>query len=269
MAWWKRMLKTPTSPAGPPNTHWALFVKANDGDPTEFFEIRRNGSSVWFAQGKPLTMGESDFREFPSEEDALRLWDGLTGEQTKQGFALVYQGEYEPGTFDFKLLQQAIENGARQAFLRLCEEQRYEKITGFALYSDGMGMTICNAAMSANSFDKNDDELDYYLTNPGEWPYATDVGMLLAYRMILFPGFIGNDLPFEREVPNFVEQFYEAVVRALETLDTEQVFGAGEERNAFLLLFGDSDGGPTKYHVRRLNPLPVFERYADSFDNCA
>lgn len=266
MDWLSRMLKGRVSPADRPNTHWALFVKADDGDPTEFFEIRKNGSSVWFAQGKPLTMGESDFQELPCEEDAFQLWERLTTQRTKYGFALAYQGEYQPGKFDFELLRQTIEDGARQSFLRLCQEQSGQKITGFALYSDGMGMTICNAAMGAKSFDQNDGEADYYRTNPGEWPYATDAGMLLAYRMILFPSFIGDEMPFEREVPNFVDQFYEAAVQALEALDAKQVFGAGEERNEFLLLFGDSDGGPTKSHVRRLNPLPVFKHYADCFD---
>jgi hypothetical protein len=195
------------------------------------------------------------------------LWRELTEQYQTQSYECVFVGEYQPGEIDFDLLQKTIEDGAKRAFLEICSANNTETITGFALYSDGGGMTICNAAMSNLSFDENDKDFDYYRTNPNEWPFDTDFGMLLAYRMIVVPSYAYHDLPFEPEIPEFVDQFFETVVRALEKLDASQLFGIGPERENFLLLFGDSDGGPLKDHVRRLNPSSVFARYAKCFDD--
>ncbi len=248
-------------------THWAFFAKADGGDPLEFFELRRNGASLWQARGRPFTAGEDELREFHSEQEAIKAWDHLTNECAQQGFVCAFEGEYKPGTFDFDLLQKEIENGAREVFSKICKEQTGERITGFALYSDSEGMTICNAAMGERSFDDDDEDIDYFRTNPSEWPYESDTGLLLPYRMILFPSYFSLNIPFELEVPDFVDRFYESTVRALEKLDDENLFGVGEEREKFLLLFGDSDGGPTTSHVRRLNPPSVLARYAGCFDD--
>jgi hypothetical protein len=265
--WLRRLLASSEKAEPLQPTRWALFVRKERGKEVEFFEIRQNDVSVWIAKGAPFTMGETELATLSSKTEADAFWNQWVEHYQSLSFESIFESEYQPGEFDFDLLQNAIEGGAKRAFLAILEAQKAEPITGFALYSDGGGMTICNAAMSDSSFDENDEDFDYYRTSPNEWPYDTDVGLLLAYRMIVVPSYAYDDLPFEPEMPDFVDQFFETVVRALENLDASGLFGSGVERDKFLLLFGDSDGGPVKDHVRRLNPPAVFSRYAESFDD--
>ncbi len=251
----------------PQATHWMLLVASDGHDASDFFEIRRNSKAVWVAGGKPFTTGEQVLKAFTTEGEASDYADGLAAAKQAQGYQIVHQGSYLPGQFDFDVLEDVIAAGARQAFDRICTDHPDQAINGFALYSDGGGMTICSAAMSTSSFDNDDVDADYYRTSFVEWPLSTDAGLLLAYRMILMPSYNWDKIPFEREIPDYVDRFFECCVRALEKLDRDGSFGAGEARANFLLLFGDSDGGPIKSHVKRLNPAAVFERYSDQFDD--
>jgi hypothetical protein len=265
--WFKQLFASGDKTEGSKLTRWALLIRTESGKDVEFFEIRQNDASIWFAKGLPFTMGESELKTLATKIEADALWLELTEHYKGQSFECVFSGEYQPGELDYDLLQKAIEVGAKRAFLEICATHDAEKITGFALYSDSGGMTICNAAMSNSSFDEDDEDFEYYRTNPNEWPLETDVGLLLAYRMILVPSYEYLEMPFETEVPDFVDRFFETVVRALEKLDASQLFGTGPERENFLLLFGASDGGPIKDHVRRLNPPTVFARFAACFDD--
>jgi len=249
------------------STDWALLVRSEGSDAIEFIEIRQNACAAWSARGAPYTLGTKELKEFPNAAEAEAFVRQAIVENQSQGFALVHNGRSIPGNFDFELFEETIYNGAREAYQRICTEHPEEVISGFALFTDFDGMTICPAAMSETSFaDINDEEEDYYRTNPSEWPYSTDAGLLLAYRIIVVAAYEHCTIPFETEIPGYFDQFSEACIGALERLDSDGLFGGAVRREDFLLLFGVSDGGPTKAVVKRLNPEGVYQRYAYCFD---
>lgn len=247
-------------------TNWALLVRSNDPDRTHFIETRQNACTVWSARGEPFTMGEAELAEFQSNTEAEAFFNRTVSDNQAQGFALLHRGQAIPGSLDFGLLEDAIYRGARQSYQTICEEHRDEKIVGFALFTDFDGMTIASAAMAEGTFHDAIEEADYYRTNPSEWPYTADTGLLLAYRIALLGSYGHDEIPFEREIPNYFRRFSECCIRALERLDSDGLFGLGVGREDFLLLFGVSDGGPTRATVRRLNPDAVYRRYEHCFD---
>jgi Domain of unknown function (DUF4303) len=248
-------------------TNWVLLVRSAGSDATEFLEIRQNASTIWTARGAPYNSGEKQLREFQTLEEAEAFFRQAISENQAQGLNLVHSGRSIPGKLDFELLEEAVHDGAREAYQLICSEHHEEIISGFSLFTDFDGMTICPAAMSQASFADIDDEKDYYLTNPCEWPYSNDAGLLLAYRIIVVAAYEHHDIPFEIEIPGYFEQFSETRIRALERLDNSGLFGSGIYRERFLLLFGVSDGGPTKAAVKRLNPASVYQRYEHCFDD--
>jgi len=251
-------------------TNWVVLVRSEGTSATGFIEIRQNGSAVWTARGAPYTPGEQKLTEFQTMEKAEAFVRQAIADSEAEGFRVLHSASSVPGTLDFDLLEDAIHDGAREAYRAMCDEHPQEILTGFALFTDFDGMTLCPAAMAEKSFDDldaSDEELDYYRTNPSEWPYTSDAGLLLAYRIILVAAFENDAIPFETEIPDYFERFSETCVRALERLDRSSLFGSGADRENFLLLFGVSDGGPTKAAVERLNPDTVYQRYARCFDD--
>lgn len=251
----------------PSPTNWALLVRTEGSDATEFVEVRQNACAVWTARGAPYTSGEKHLRQFPNAEDAEAWLREVIAENEAQGLEIAHVGRSIPGQLYFELLEKSVYVGAREAYQTICAEHREEVISGFSLFTDFDGMTICPAAMSEISFADIEDEEDYYRTNPVEWPYITDAGLLLAYRIIVVAAYEYSAIPFETEIPEYFKRFSEACSRALEKLDSEGLFGSGIRREGFLLLFGVSDGGPTKASVKRLNPAGVYQRYAHCFDD--
>lgn len=251
--------------AGTP-TNWALLIKSNDSDCIEFIEIRQNACTIWSARGAPFTMGETELSEFQSNSEAEHFFNRAVSDNQARGFVLLHRGQAIPGSLDVGLLEDAIYRGARESYQTICEEHRDEKIVGFALFTDFDGMTIASAAMAERTFHDAIEEADYYRTNPSEWPYAADTGLLLAYRIVLLGSYGHDEIPFEREFPHYFEKFSECCIRALQRLDADGLFGLGVDREDFLLLFGVSDGGPTRATVRRLNPPAVYQRYEHCFD---
>jgi hypothetical protein len=249
----------------PTPTNWSLLLRVDGGEMVEFIDIRQNGCSIWGAQGKPYTTGVSGLIEHASNETAEAVCRQTVSNLEAQGFTLLHSETYFPGELDFGILEDAICAGAREAFLTIRDQHPNETINGFALFTDSYGMTIVPAAMTSTCFENVEEDHDYYRTNPSEWPLSTDAGLLVAYQMILIPSYQYQDIPFEAEVPDYVERFFETCTKALERLDQEGLFGEGDSRNNFLLLFGDSDGGPIQATVRRLNPPAVFERYSGCF----
>lgn len=247
-------------------TNWVVLVRSNDPDRVEFIEIRQNACTVWSARGEAFTTGEAELAEFQSSTEAETFFNRAVSDNQAQGFALLHRGQAIPGSLDVGLLEDAIYRGAREAYQTISEEHRDEKIVGFALFTDFDGMTIASAAMAEMTFHDAVEEADYYRTNPSEWPYAADSGLLLAYRIVLLGSYAHDRIPFEREIPNHFKLFSESCIRALERLDADGVFGSGVGREDFLLLFGVSDGGPTRATVKRLNPDAVYRRYEHCFD---
>lgn len=247
-------------------TNWALLVRSEGPDATEFIEIRQNARAVWSARGKPYTLGQKELREFQNTVEAEAFIRQAIAENQARGLTLLHSGRSIPGELDFDLLEEAIYDGARQAYQRICDDHPEEIISGFALFTDFDGMTICPAGMAESSFDDVEDEEEFYRSNPSEWPYMPYVGLLLAYRMIVVAAYEHHAIPFETEVPGYFDQFFETCIKALERLDGDGVFGQGAGRENFLLLFGLSDGGPTKATLKRLNPEGVYQRYAHCFD---
>lgn len=256
--------KPETGAVGP--TNWALLIRSDGGDATEFLEIRQNARTVWCARGAPYTSGKKElktFRNMAKAEDFLRQ---AIAENQAQGLTLLHTGRSYPGAFDFDLFEETVYIGAREAYQRICDDYTGARMSGFALITDWDGMTISPAAMSENSFDDIEEDQVYYRANPSEWPYTTYAGLLLAYRMILVASYECLYIPFEAETPGYFDRFSEACVRALARLDGDGVFGSGARREDFLLLFGVSDGGPTQAALKRLNPETVYRRYAQCFD---
>lgn len=247
-------------------TNWVLLVRSEGSDVTEFVDIRQNGCAVWQARGAPYTLGERDLKEFPNAEDAEGFLNHTVAENQARGLELVHRGCSIPGNLDFGMLEQVVYDGAREAYQQICAEHEAEFISGFSLFTDFDGMTIAAAAMAETSFSDIDEEEDYYRTNPSEWPYRTDAGLLLAYRIIVVAACEHSAIPFEAEIKGYFEQFCDACIRALERLDRDGFFTSVDRREDFLLLFGVSDGGPTKAAVERLNPESVYRRYAHCFD---
>lgn len=249
-------------------TNWAVLVRSNNSDSTEFIEIRQNGCAVWCARGKAYTSGLKELVEFQSKADAEAFFRQTIADDQAQGFDVLHIGQTGPGKLIFNLLENAIVDGAREAYLQICGAHPEESISGFALFTDFDGMTICPVAMADSTFDGVDEEADYYRASPCEWPYTSyDVGLLLAYRIILVASYEHHEIPFETEVPEYFDQFFEACTRALERLDRDGLFGTGAGRENFLLLIGLSDGGPTKATVKRLNPERLYQRYAHCYDD--
>jgi hypothetical protein len=247
-------------------TNWAVLVRSDGSDPTAFVEIRQNVSAVWTARGEPFTLGQKQLIEFQSPTEAEALFRQTILDDQARGFTILHSGQATSGHCDFKLLEDVIYRGAGEDYQRICMENSSEKIVGFSLITDFDGMTICPAAVAEGTFSDHMDEADEYTANPAEWPYSAHSGLLLAYRMIVIASYEYLEIPFESEVPDYFDQFSECCIRALERLDAEGRFGAGADRKNFLLLFGVSDGGPTRATVRRLNPDSVYQRYAHCFD---
>lgn len=236
---------------------------------SEFYEIRRNNDLVWTAKGKPYTSGETQLHKLVDLQASEVVVKQLIAEAQLEGFAVIFRGCTLPGTFDFGLLEDIVFNGAREAYLAICAAQPNEKVSGFALFTDYDGMTLCPVGMATTSFNDIDDieEREYYLTNPSEWPYSTDAGLWLAHRLISVAACQNSGIPFEREINDYFEQFFDACTRAIARLDDEHLFGHGPQRDEFLLLFGISDCGPTKSTLRRLNPESVYSRFQHCFDD--
>lgn len=262
-----RSILSKYSPVGADSrTNWAVLVGSNELDRTEFVEVRQNACAVWNARGAPFTMGETGLTEFQSAAEAEAFFSQTISDKQAQGFALLHRGQAIPGSLDVSLLEDAIYRGAREAYQTICREHLDEQVVGFALFTDFDGMTIGSAAMAESTFRDAIEEADYYRANPSEWPYAADDGLLLAYRIILVSSYAHIEIPFEREIPKYFSKFSECCVRALERINAEGLFGVGMAREDFLLLFGVSDGGPTRATVRRLNPNAVYQRYEHCFD---
>jgi hypothetical protein len=51
-------------------TRWALFIRTDGREEVEFFEIRQNDTSIWFAKGIPFTLGESELHTLGSKTEA-------------------------------------------------------------------------------------------------------------------------------------------------------------------------------------------------------
>ncbi|MFV0678136.1 hypothetical protein [Variovorax sp. tm] len=95
---------------------WSLFYRFDNGVPTDFHELRQFGSSLWSANGKVITMGQSMVAEFPSPQAAKDALVQRGKEIEAQGYKRVREGIHDPARIDFPLLTTEIRKGARRAF---------------------------------------------------------------------------------------------------------------------------------------------------------
>ena len=72
-----------------------------------------------------------------------------------------------------------------------------------------------------------------------------------------------RDLPFDVDFTTFHTGVFDACIAALAQLDAEGCFGAGAQRDEFVLLFEVSDSEPVEGALARLNPPAVVARFED------
>ncbi|WP_282628392.1 DUF4303 domain-containing protein [Empedobacter sedimenti] len=77
--------------------------------------------------------------------------------------------------FDFKKLENKIEEATKKAFQEMVAQHQSERIYAFALYSDEGAMTVCPATNTLNFLETQpENDLTYYKYEPAEWNYEGD-----------------------------------------------------------------------------------------------
>jgi len=166
---------------------WSLFYRFDNEVPTDFYELRQFGSSLWAANGRVETWGHSSVIEFASPQAAKDALVQRGSEIGAQGYKRVRQGVHDPARIDFPLLTAEIRDGARRAFQAVRAANPNETIHLFALGSDDGAMTIIHAASSLALGEQGDMDDESAIWCSAEWPHTTVGGEFLdiAYRMIL------------------------------------------------------------------------------------
>ena len=156
------------------------------------------------------------------------------------------------------LLHTLVADAARRAFAAVRRAHPDQHINAYALVSDDSAMTIGPAANSREALAASEygEEM---LWNPAEWAFEDGVAYFdSAYRLLLQAH---RDLPFDVDFDTFRTGVFEACIAALAQLDAEACFGAGAQREEFVLLFEVSDSEPVEGVMARLNPPAVVARF--------
>ena len=214
---------------------WSLFHRFDNEVPVDFHELRQFGNSLWAANGRAKTWGESTVAEFASPQAAKDALARRSGEIEAQGYKRVRQGTHDPARVDFPLLTAEIRDGARLAFQAVRSAHPDKTIRLFALCSDDSAMTIVHAASDLALGEPGDMDDESEIWCPGEWPYSEGGEFFdIAYRMIL--ACHRPDLPSRVEFDVLHAGLFEACIAAMEQLDREDFFGTGAARDEVVLL---------------------------------
>ena len=238
--------------------NYCLFYTFDGDQPACFREARVFGMTVWTAAGAAMTWGEETRKDYASEAQAHAAWLAHGRAAQADGYTLARAMLIDPTDFDFALLQTLVAHAARLAVDAVRRTHPDQRIDAFALVSDDSAMTIgCMAnsreALAASEYGEE------MLWNPAEW--AFDEGGAYfdsAYRLLLQAH---RNLPFDVDFDSFRSGVFDACIAALAQLDAEGVFGAGAQREEFVLLFEVSESEPVEGAMARLNPLAVVARF--------
>ena len=240
------------------HSNYSLFYTFDADQPARFREARVFGTTVWTATGAAMTWGEEKRTQYASEAEAHAAWLAHCRAALADGHTLARESVIDPAVFDFALLHTLVADAARLAFDCVRRAHPDQHIDSFALVSDDSAMTIgCMAnsreALAASEYGEE------MLWNPAEWAFD-DGGAYFdsAYRLLLQAH---RELPFDVDFDTFRSGVFDACISALAQLDAEGVFGAGAQREEFVLLFEVSDSEPVEGAMARLNPPAVVARF--------
>jgi predicted DNA-binding WGR domain protein len=247
---------------------WSLFYRFDNEVPTDFYELRQFGSSLWAANGRVETWGHSSVIEFASPQAAKDALVQRGSEIGAQGYKRVRQGVHDPARIDFPLLTAEIRDGARRAFQAVRAANPNETIHLFALGSDDGAMTIIHAASSLALGEQGDMDDESAIWCSAEWPHTTVGGEFLdiAYRMILRCH--RADLPCDVEFDILHAGLFEACIAAMERLDREGFFGTGAVREEVVLLCQSEGTEDMEGSIVRLNTPRVVSRLKRWIKRC-
>ncbi|PKB20649.1 DUF4303 domain-containing protein [Janthinobacterium sp. 64] len=238
--------------------NYSLFYTFDHDQPTRFQEARVFGTTVWTAAGAAMTWGEEARTQYASVAEAQAAYAASCQAAVAGGHTLARAMLIDPAVFDFALLQTLVADAARSAFAAVRRAHPGQHIDAFALVSDDSAMTIGPAANSREALAASEygEEM---LWNPAEWAFEDGVAYFdSAYRLLLQAH---RDLPFDVDFDTFRTGVFEACIAALAQLDAEACFGAGAQREEFVLLFEVSDSEPVEGVMARLNPPAVLARF--------
>jgi hypothetical protein len=238
--------------------NYSLFYTFDHDQPARFQEVRVFGTTVWTAAGAAMTWGEETRKDYASVAEAQAAYLSHCEAAVAGGHTLARAMLIDPAVFDFALLHTLVADATRRVFDCVRRAHPDQHIDAFALVSDDSAMTIgCMAnsreALAASAYGEE------MLWNPAEWAFD-DGGAYFdsAYRLLLQAH---RDLPFEVDFSTFRSGVFDACIAALAQLDAEGVFGAGAQREEFVLLFEVSDSEPVEGAMARLNPPAVVARF--------
>lgn len=240
--------------------NWVLLYKYKAGLPSEFAELRVDDKTVICCTGHAKTWGECEELAFDDVERANTAFRQKLSEMEAAGFLLTREWHYNPASFDFDCLTAEIATSARKTFAAIREAHPNEKITAYAVTSDDSVMTIGAVANSAEAFLAANNDPDI-LWNAAEWSFCEGAEYFdIPYRMLLIRC---RDQSGRETIPfqEFHAGVVEACVRALEELDREGLFGAGQDRENSIVLFQITDSEYLDDAVKRLNNAAAYGRF--------
>ena len=238
--------------------NYSLFYTFDGDVPTRFREVRVFGTTVWTAAGAAMTWGEETRTQYASVAEAQAAYAASCEAAVADGHTLARESDIDPAVFDFALLQTLVADAARSAFAAVRRTHPDQHIDAFALVSDDSAMTIGPAANSREAL-ASSEYGEEMLWNPAEWAFEDGVAYFdSAYRLLLQAH---RDLPFDVDFDTFRTGVFEACIAALARLDAEACFGAGAQREEFVLLFEVSDSEAVEGAMARLNPPAVVARF--------
>lgn len=239
--------------------NYSLFYTFDADQPARFQEARVFGTTVWTASGAAMTWGAETRTQYASVAEAQAAYVAHCQAALDEGYTLARAMLVDPAIFDFALLHTLVADAARRAVDAVRRAHPGQHIDAFALVSDDSAMTIGLAANSREALAASEygEEM---LWNPAEWAFEDGVAYFdSAYRLLLQAH---RDLPFDVDFSTFRTGVFEACIAALAQLDAEGCFGAGAQRDDFVLLFEVSDSEAVEGAMARLNPPAVLARFA-------
>ncbi len=247
--------------------HWATYERPLPADhPVRHFQQSRNAHKhIRWIDGRlacwewpPDGMNKYEKR-FASNAEVAAFERELVAE----GFSRTDGGSYPAGPTDYRAMTESIKQYVIEAWAGFRERLAEEKLCGFALASDGDGMTLDARANTLKAVEERNSSLsrDEAFFIVAEWPHGdrrrTEKPFIeLMNRKREF------EVPFDRQVSfaKHKKQFFEACISALEAARREGLF-PDQDREDFAVLFAVMDDFEIPRMCRRLNPPRLAVRY--------